>query len=56
MKIRKMLAVLMAAAALLAAVSVPARAQPQNDAGAIAIGEKDIGGVVSGPHGPEAGV
>jgi hypothetical protein len=56
MKIRKRLPVLVAAAALLAGVSLPARAQPQNDAAAIAIGEKDIGGAVSGPHGREAGV
>jgi hypothetical protein len=56
MKIRKRLLVLVVvAAALLAGVSVPVRAQPQNDAGAMAIGDKDIGGVVSGPHGPEAG-
>ena len=55
MKIGKMLPIL-AAAALLAAVSVAARAQPQNDAASIAIGDKDVGGVVSGPHGPEAGV
>ena len=34
---------LVAAAALLAGVSAPARAQPQNDTRAIAIGEKDIG-------------
>jgi hypothetical protein len=56
MKIRKRLPVVVAAAALLAGVSVPARAQPQSDAASIAIGEKDIGGVVSGPHGREAGV
>ena len=35
---------------------VPAWAQPQNDAAAITIGEKDIGVVVSGPQGHEAGV
>ena len=56
MKISKRLPVIMAAAALLAGVSVQARAQSQNDAAAIAIGEKDIGGVVSGPQGREAGV
>jgi hypothetical protein len=56
MKIRKRLPILVAAAALLAGVSAPARAQPQNDARAIAIGEKDIGGVVSSPQGREAGV
>src|SRR5712671_6153677 len=56
MTISKMLPVLVAAAALLAGMSVPARAQPQNDAAAIAIGEKDIGGVVSGPQGRETGV
>ena len=56
MKITKALPVLVAAAALLAGGSLSARAQPQNAAAAIAIGEKDIGGVVSGPHGPEAGV
>ena len=56
MKIRIRLPVLVAAAALLAGVSVAARAQPQNDAAAIAVGAKDIGGVVSGPQGREAGV
>ena len=56
MKITKALPVLVATAALLAGGSLSARAQPQNAAAAIAIGEKDIGGVVSGPHGPEAGV
>ena len=56
MKIRKRLRVLAVASALLAGVSVLARAQSQNDAAAIAIGDKDIGGIVSGPHGPEAGV
>ena len=58
MTISKRLPVLVAAAALLAGVSVPvpARAQAQNDAAAIAIGEKDIGGIVSSPQGREAGV
>jgi hypothetical protein len=56
MKIRTRLAVLVVAAAVFAWVSVPARAQPQKDAEAIAIGEKDIGGVVSSPQGREAGV
>src|SRR5208283_996657 len=57
--------------ALLAGGSVPARAQPQTDTAAIAIGEKDVGGGVSSPRvirydaqgnrtgetgGPEAGV
>ena len=56
MKIRKRPPVLVAAAALLAGVSVPARAQAQNEAAAIAIGEKDISGVVSSPQGREAGV
>jgi hypothetical protein len=56
MKIRRSLPVLVAAAVLLAAVAVPARAQSQKDATAIAIGEKDIGGVVSSPQGREAGV
>ena len=37
-------------------MSVQAQAQPQNDAAAITIGEKDIGGVVSGTQGREAGV
>jgi hypothetical protein len=55
MKISKRLPVLVAAA-LLAGVSVLARAQAQNDAAAIAIGERGIGGVVSSPYGPEAGV
>jgi hypothetical protein len=56
MKIGKRLPVLVAAAALLAGVSLPARAQQQKDTEAIAIGEKDIGGVVSSPQGREAGV
>jgi hypothetical protein len=56
MKIGKRLPVLMAAAAILAEVSAPAPAQSQSDAGAIAIGGKDIGGVVSTPQGREAGV
>ena len=56
MKIRKRLPTLVAAAALLAGMSVSARAQLQGDPAAIAIGEKDILGVVSGPHGGEAGV
>jgi hypothetical protein len=51
----KWLPVLAAAAALLAGMSLPARAQAQSDA-AIAIGDKDIGGVVSSPQGREAGV
>ena len=45
-----------AAAALLAGVSVSAPAQQQSDAAAIKIGEKDIGGVISSPLGREAGV
>jgi hypothetical protein len=56
MKIRKTLPVLLATAALLAGVSTPAPAQSQSDAAAIAIGEKDIGGVVSSPQGREEGV
>jgi hypothetical protein len=56
MKVRKRLPVLVAAGALLAGVLLSARAQPQDDAAAITIGEKNIGGVVSGPHGREAGV
>ena len=56
MKIRKRLPILVAAVALLAGVSAPARAQPQNDAAAVPIGAKDIGGVVSSPQGREAGV
>ena len=56
MKIRKRLSVLVSAAVLLVGVSFAARAQPQNDAAAVAIGNDDIGGVVTGPHGPEAGV
>jgi hypothetical protein len=55
MKIKR-LPVLAAAAVLLAGVSLPARAQAQIDTATIAIGEKDIGGVVSSPHGHEAGV
>jgi hypothetical protein len=56
MKIEKRLPVLVAATALLAGVSTPARAQAQSDTAAIAIGAKDIGGVVSSPQGREAGV
>jgi hypothetical protein len=56
MKIRKRLLVLGAAGALWAGVSFAARAQSQTDAAEIAIGEKDIGGVVSSLRGPEAGV
>jgi len=56
MKIGMRLPALVAVAALLFGVSVPARAQSQNDAAAIAIGEKDIGGVVSSPQSREAGV
>jgi len=56
MKIGTRLPILMAAAALLAAASVPTRAQQQSDAAAIKIGAKDIGGVVSSPQGREAGV
>jgi hypothetical protein len=42
-------------AALLASATVGARAQPAAPA-AVAIGATDIGGVVTGPRGPEAGV
>ena len=56
MKIGKRLPVLIAAAALLAGAGVATRAQAQNDAGAIKVGAKDIGGVVSSPQGREAGV
>jgi hypothetical protein len=56
MKIRKRLPGLLAAAALLVGVSVPAWGQPQKDVAAITIGGKDIGGVVSSPQGREAGV
>jgi len=54
MKIRKRLPGLLAAAALLVGVSVPAWGQPQKDVAAITIGGKDIGGVVSSPQGREA--
>src|SRR5215469_3443253 len=56
MKTRKWLPVVVAAAALLAGVPVPAPAQKQSDAAEITIGDKDIGGVVSSPQGPEVGV
>src|SRR3974390_3342083 len=56
MKITQSLPVLVAAGAVSAGVSHQARAQSQSDAAAIAIGEKDIGGVVSSPQGREAGV
>ena len=46
----------LAAASLVAGVAGRAWAQAQNDAGAVKIGEKDIGGVVSSPQGREAGV
>ena len=49
--VRKLLALAAAAAALLIGLSAPARAQP-----AVAIDADDIGGVVTGPSGPEAGV
>src|SRR5215472_4335168 len=55
MKTRKWVPVLVTAAALLAAASVAAPAQQRSDAAEIAIGEKDIGGVVSSPQGREAG-
>ena len=51
MKISQRLPVLAAAAVLLAGVSVSVWAQPQNNTAATAIGKKDIGGVVSSPHG-----
>jgi hypothetical protein len=56
MKIAKRLPALVAALALLAATSDLARAQHQDDAAAIKIGDNDIGGVVSSPQGHEAGV
>jgi len=56
MKIGRRLPVLVAAAALLVGASVRAPPQQQNEGAAIAIGEKDIGGVVSSPQGREAGV
>ncbi|HEY1431504.1 MAG TPA: hypothetical protein VGF39_07745, partial [Stellaceae bacterium] len=56
MKIGKTLWALVAAGAFLVGTSVAARAQQQSDAAVIAIGAKDIGGVVSSPHGREAGV
>ena len=56
MKIGKRLSVLVAVAALLAGVPVSAPTQAQNEAGAVTIGAKDIGGVVSSPQGREAGV
>src|SRR6516165_3139636 len=56
MKIGKRLPILVVAAALLAGMSVPVRAQAQIDPAAVAVGVKDIGGVVSSPQGREAGV
>ena len=56
MKMGKRLPILVVAAALLAGMSVPVRAQAQNDPAAVAVGVKDIGGVVSSPQGREAGV
>lgn len=44
------------AALLIGGMVVAARAQPQGDAAGINIGSKDIGGIVSSPHGREAGV
>jgi hypothetical protein len=55
-KTTKWLSVLVATAALLVGVSVAAPAQQRTDAAEIAVGEKDIGGVVSSPQGREAGV
>ena len=55
MKIGNRLPVL-AAAVLLVGMLVSPRAQSQSDAAAVAIGAKDIGGVVSSPQGREAGV
>ncbi len=56
MKIGKMLSVFLLAAALLSVAPLTARAQPRNDAAQIAIGAKEIGGVVTSPHGREAGM
>ena len=56
MKSGNRLPVLVGAAVLLAGVVVTARAQQQSNTAALKIGEKDIGGVVSGPQGREAGV
>jgi hypothetical protein len=43
-----------AIAALLVATAAPSRAQPADPA--IQIGDSDVGGIVTGPNGPEAGV
>ena len=45
-----------AVAVILAVTLASARAQQQGDAGAVKVGPKAIGGVVSSPAGPEAGV
>src|SRR5438067_3130091 len=45
-----------ALAVILAVTLASARAQQQGDAGAVKVGPKAIGGVVSGPAGAEAGV
>jgi hypothetical protein len=44
------------AAILMADAPIPASAQTQPAAAAVAIDNDDIGGVVTGPKGPEAGV
>ena len=51
----RVLAVVMAAALLFAAGQIPLDAQPAADP-AIRLGAGDLGGVVTGPNGPEAGV
>src|SRR5438128_2444063 len=45
-----------AAIGFAALLPAPARAQAQQPAAAVAIDDDDIGGVVTGPNGPEAGV
>src|SRR5690242_17921595 len=55
MKISKRLSALVSAAVLSFGAAVAASAQQRNEAAAVAIGEKEIGGVVSSPQGREAG-
>src|SRR6185312_6923245 len=55
-KISKRLSALVSAAVLSFGGPVAAPAQQGNEAAAVAIGEKEIGGVVSSPQGREAGV
>src|ERR1700760_2111305 len=57
MKLRSGLYLSVAALALTACLAMPViSAQAQQPAAAVSIGDRDLGGVVIGPKGPEAGV